>query len=146
MAKKSKTQRPDKIIPKGRPGGGARTTGIKGKYQSPPIAGTYQSPPTTKKGKPDPGGLKKTFGTRTEYGGKVKGPPKGSGGPPSVKAREDKAKSTREPPPVKYGEKKKSKKKKVGKDVTERLRKIIDKNSPLFKAARARAEREKRKK
>lgn len=140
MAKKSKTQRPDKIIPKGRPGGGARSnTGIKG---------TYQSPPTTKKGKPDPGGLKKTFGTSTEYGGKVKGPPKGSGGPPSVKSKKaQREKFMRDnPPPVKYGEKKKSKKKKVGKDVTERLRKIIDKNSPLFKAARARAEREKRKK
>jgi len=55
MAKKSKTQRPDKIIPKGRPGGGARTTatdptkGIKGTYQSPPIAGTYQSPPVAKR-------------------------------------------------------------------------------------------------
>ena len=44
-------------------------------------------------------------------GSEVKAPPKGSGGPPSVKAREDRAKSTRKPPPVKYGGKKKATKK-----------------------------------
>jgi len=40
-------------------------------------------------------------------GSEVKPTPKGSGGPPSVKAREDKAKSTKEPPPKKYGADKK---------------------------------------
>jgi len=44
-------------------------------------------------------------------GSEVKTPPKGSGGPPSVKARQDRAKSTREPPPVKYAGKKKPPKK-----------------------------------
>ena len=54
MAKKSKTQRPDKIIPKGRPGGGPRVTAIAGTYQSPPVAkrvyGSDYEKYTTKQG------------------------------------------------------------------------------------------------
>ena len=37
MAKNSKTKRPDKIIPKARPEGEARTTGVKRQTQSPQV-------------------------------------------------------------------------------------------------------------
>jgi len=47
VAKNSKTKRPDKIIPKARPGGEARTTGVKGRTQSP--SEPYPSPPVRRK-------------------------------------------------------------------------------------------------
>jgi len=37
VAKNSKTKRPDKIIPKARTEGGTRTTGVKGRTQSPRV-------------------------------------------------------------------------------------------------------------
>jgi len=47
VAKNSKKKRPVLTIPKARPGGGARTTGVKGRTQSP--SEPYPSPQVKKK-------------------------------------------------------------------------------------------------